>query len=179
MSTTLMSFVIAAVALCTGTLNALGEEGCAFTVSTRQRPQPAVTGPDDVISRLLILEQPDSPVFVAGADFSGFQLNASDGYVSYEGPYTVDIVNRSDKTVHAVHVVMRVRNALAGGGNGRTLDRALAPGERATIVVNGGPGRSTGSFTSDEVRVVVNVEVLRFDLCEYRPSQAIPLPRTR
>jgi len=167
-------------ALLAATLNAGTQVGPASPGAICQVPlirpnsgAPSVTGPEDVTSRVRILRQPDSPISVTAIDFSAATLTTSPGYFDWQGPYTIEMVNVSDRPLRNIRATVYVRSGnLSGVGSGVLVDQVLAPGARLQLV---GKGSGHGTFHGGDVTVDVVVDSVRWDGCEYRPSQAIPL----
>jgi hypothetical protein len=111
---------------------------------------------------------------VTAIDFSKARLTASPGSFDWQGPYTLEIENVSDRPLRRLRAMVYVRaENLSGIGSGVHFDEVLMPGARVQLI-----GKTRGQGNSDEggdVTVDVVVESVRWDGCEYRPSQAIPL----
>ena len=175
-----MGYIVAAGLVATVTvgsqLGALSSPGivCKAPLVRPLVDGPRLRGPDEITSRLRIVRQPDSPATVTAIDFSKTTLTVSPGYFEWQGSYTLEIANISDRPLREIRATVYVRfENLSGIGNGVHFDEIVAPGARLQLV-----GRASGHGTSPasrDVTVDVVVESVRWDGCVYRPSQAIPL----
>ena len=150
---------------------------CEVPVVRPNSDTPRVTGPEEITSRVRILRQPDSPISVLAVDFSRARLTLAPGYFDWLGPYTLEIANASDRSLRDIRAVVHVRSEnLSGVGSGVRLEQVLAPGARMLLA---GMGNGRGTFHGEDVTIDVVVESVRWEGCEYRPSQTIPLADER
>jgi hypothetical protein len=144
---------------------------CNFTVqgdSTR----PAVTGPNDIVPLVHVVEQPDSPIEVVSVDLQGMWLSISNGKHDERDCANYRIRNRSDRPVQEFGIGLMVANASGGGGMEVQNRSPLAAGQSVEIQGCGGSGH--GGAPGDHVRVLVYVHRVDFGGCLYRPSFRIP-----
>jgi hypothetical protein len=167
----LAGMVVAVLSASVGTVAQGQTADCQFNLQrTNDAAKP--TGPEEVVSRARILPQPDSPVVITKADFSGSQLHVVPGSFQWQANVTLELLNVSDKPVSNVRTWVLVRSQdLSGVGDGERWQPTLEPGARARVVVRGGKGQ--GGFRGDDVSVDVLIEAVTFEGCVYRPSQAI------
>jgi hypothetical protein len=73
---------------------------CAFVLA-HAAAGTAVIGPDEVLSRLHIMTQPDSPIEIPRADFTGTQLvvTGNNYTIQQNSSPTLDVRNRSDQSI--------------------------------------------------------------------------------
>jgi hypothetical protein len=92
--------------------------------------------------------------------------------------FTMSVRNVSDRLVRSVQLYVQVRSSLGIIGGGPAITRALAPGEWAYVRSDGAIAQAM--VNDPGVRVLVGVESVTFEECEYRPSQpAQTFPRVR
>jgi hypothetical protein len=140
------------------------------------REAPRLTGPEEITSRVRFLRQPDSPVSVTAIDFSKTKLMASTGSFDWTGSYALEIENVSDRPLRNMRAMVFVRDShLSGVGSGVHFDEVLLPGARVRLLGN---ARGQGSGGVGDLTIDVLIESLRWEGCEYRPSQSIPLTET-
>jgi hypothetical protein len=144
---------------------------CDFLI-IRERPTVKFAGSQEILSRIHLLKQPDSPVAVVTADFSEANLTLGGGWVTFAGPYRVDIVNVSDQVIDEVHVRVGVRSRHGGFGGGVRWKSQLNPGMRTRL--NRGRGQGQGTAPDEVVELMISIESVRFRGCEYRPATALP-----
>jgi hypothetical protein len=162
--------VVAVLSASVGTVAQEQTADCQFKLrQVKDAAKPI--GPEEVVSRARILPQPDSPIVITKADFSGSQLNVVPGSFQWRPAVTLELLNVSDQPVSDVRTWVMLRSHdLSGVGDGGRWQPTLAPGARAQVVVRGGKGK--GGFQGD-VFVDVLIEAVTFEGCVYRPSQAI------
>jgi len=145
-------------------------EPCSFKMSPEQiRPQ--ILAPPDVMDRIVVIPQPDSPLAILRADLTNMRLAIWPGS-SDEQPaaYTLDVKNVGDQPILAADVSVFIGRFGSGHGSGGKLGRPLAPGQQTRIAWRTGGGHGTGP-ASDEPAVTVFVEHIKTAPCDYRPSQ--------
>jgi len=146
---------------------------CKFTVSDVEPAKPVITGPDDVVKLVHVIEQPDSPVEILSADFSGTSVSISQGQKTHKDCWTIRIRNRSKRLIVDLSLITRVMDSSReGAGIVPRARQGLAPGQEVELR-NCGSGGSGGA-RDNQVRLIVGVEWVRFDGCEYFPSRRIP-----
>ena len=148
-------------------------DACKFSVQGNPA-HPAVTGPDDILPLVHVVEQNDSPVEILSVDLKGTELSATDEHYTVRYCARYRVRNRSDRVIQRFGVALRLNDA--GGGSTGMLDRdpsALTPGQIAEIgnCNLGGHGGAPGNH----VRLIVSVEAIDFGGCLYRPSLRIPI----
>jgi hypothetical protein len=148
---------------------------CSFSLTPSGGPS-VIVGPDAVKSRLHIISQPDSPIEILSADFTGTELLVSgNGYtIQQNASPMLEVRNRSTQSIK--HIDMRVsvgpcRN-LGRGGGPAGWDGLLSPGT-TTRIQNRGTGGGSGS-SSGLMLVFLWVDRVDFEDCVYRPAQIIP-----
>ncbi len=156
---------------------------CRFTVSGAATTSPKITGPEEVTSRALVVNQPGSPVEIRAADLTGTDLRVSGGRYSMRAAWQVTVRNLSDEPVTGVVVAVLVSPVstregsnwtnLYGSGNKMEWKGALMPGETATLVMKGGGGEGTATDATD-MKVLLSVDRVEFKDCTYQPAKAIP-----
>jgi hypothetical protein len=164
--------VVAVLSASVGTVAQGQAADCQFKLQ-RANAASKPTGPEEVVSRARILPQPDSPIVITKADFSGSRLDVVPGSFQWQPNFTLELLNVSDKPVSNVRTSVQVRSQdLSGVGDGGRWEPTLEPGARARVVVRGGRGH--GGFRGDDVSVDILIEAVTLEGCVYRPSQAIP-----
>ncbi len=155
---------------------------CRFTVSSGAVTRPTITGPEEVTSRLIVVDQPGSPVEIVAADLTGTDFHLSGGSYSMTEAWQATVRNRSDQPISAIAVglalsAVRARESsmgvsLQGSGNRMGWKGALMPGGTAVVTLNHGAG-SGGARDATDVRLLLSVEQVDFQDCTYRPAKAI------
>lgn len=170
----LRGLVVVMVMLFGGVADVLaqGRETCEFGITARA-PEAKFTGPEEILTRVHLLKQLDSPVAVVAADFSEAKLGVGGEWATFEGPYYIDVVNLSDRTLDQVHVQVSVRSQHGGFGGGVGWKSPLAPSVSARL--SNRPGaRGQGTAPDDVVDVIISIESVWLDGCEYRPAKVLP-----
>jgi hypothetical protein len=145
-------------------------ESCGFTVQG-EPAHPTVTGPDDILPLVYVVEQPDSPIEVVSVDLSGMWLSVANERHTEQDCATYKVRNRSDRLVQAFDVQLQVGVLTGGVGFGTNPSSPLAPGQTVEIKSCGG---GQGGAPGNHVRLVVSVQSVYFGDCFYRPSLRIP-----
>jgi hypothetical protein len=150
------------------------QSACQFAI-LQARPEPAMKGAEEIISRVRFLSQPDSPVAVSSIDFHDSELTASDTtYAWSAGERTVEIVNVSNQSVSDVRVAISSRWPSGSGTGGAVISsRSLRPGERAAFPGRQGRAHSVEP-TGGKLTVDIFIESVTIGDCVYKPSLAIP-----
>jgi hypothetical protein len=153
------------------------ENGCGFTLS-RQRVEPAIVGPPELVSRAHVLAQPDSPVVILSLDLSGITVNLAGPSHNREGQFRVQVQNVSDQAVKTANVMLRYWSGTGGGGHGPAFKEPLEPGE-VRWLTGGGRGNSVrpGHDMESSLELRAVVESVELADCIYRPAQAHRITR--
>jgi hypothetical protein len=156
------------------------ERLCQFT-TTAPSGAPTIVGPNDVTSRLHVIDQPDSPVEIVSADFTGTQLVVEEGTItrsySFQHRAVVEVRNRSDRAIERIYV--SVMPGVCEGVGPRPRDSwtgNLPPGDTTRIQLGTGSGGGSGSFGASMGPLLVWAWIERVDFgsCVYRPAQVVP-----
>lgn len=153
------------------------EPVCAFQLSGSPA-RPRVSGPENIVKRLYIAHQPDSPIQILGVDLKGMELKF--GEASFEWSHQrggkIRIRNRSDQPIQHIELFVGVLSARMGQSTPRinALDRAaLKPGEEKEVDI--APGRGKGPpIAAEELVIVVGVDWVRTRTCRLRPAMILP-----
>lgn len=153
-------------------------DACEFAIVHQVPGAAALRGPEDIVTRVRLLRQPDSPIVIAAADFTEMRLDVAPGRYNWEGPHSIEILNVSDRPVHDIHFGAFIRWAGTSGGSGHGIgmwwyQQALAPGQRVTVARKGG-GETGTSPRGDDVTVDVGVTSVRIGQCQLRPRWPYP-----
>ena len=145
---------------------------CSFAVQG-EPAHSAVTGPDDIVPLVYVVEQPDSPVEVVSVDLTGMWLSVSHEQHTERDCAKYRIRNRSDRTVQDFQIMLMLSTIVgAGGGTGTGSSSPLPPGQAVDVESCG--VRGNGSAKDDYVRLLVYVDKVDFEDCHYKPSLRIP-----
>jgi hypothetical protein len=144
---------------------------CKFTVQG-DPVQATVTGPEDIVKLVHVVEQPDSPVEIVSVDLEGMLLSVSGEQHAERDCAQYKVRNRSDRTIKQFDVELMVGGTGGAGGARVNSSSPLAPGETVEIKACGGGGH--GGAPGNHVRVLVSVYFVDFGGCFYRPSLRIP-----
>ncbi len=152
---------------------------CNFKVS-ETTTQPTITGPDDVVAIAHVVEQPDSPVEILSADFTGSFVSISSESVSYELHCSIKVRNRSDQMIRGLSIANELRPAnlriFAGSGFVAIPDTrngwSLAPGDEVEVK-NCGTHRHAEA-PNNRVVLLVAVDGVEMKDCTYMPSRRYP-----
>jgi hypothetical protein len=149
-------------------------ESCGFTVSGAPA-KATITGPQEIVSLVHIVEQPDSPVEVLAIDFKDSFVSVANERETEQIRCTMKIHNRSDQFIKKVWVEVRVATASGGGGSGFLGPRAgLAAGQEEEEVNACGSGGGSGGAIGNHVRILVFVRQVETEDCFYEPSKRFP-----
>ena len=148
-----------------------GSESCGFSVQG-ELTHTTVTGPDDILPLVYVVEQPDSPIEVVSVDLTGMWLSVANEQHTERDCATYKVRNRSDRPVQAFGVELSVNTLHGGGGFGAHSSSPLARGQLVEIKSCGGGGH--GGASGNHVRLLVSVQSVDFGDCFYRPSVRIP-----
>jgi hypothetical protein len=148
-----------------------GTESCGFGVQG-EATHPTVTGPDDILPLVYVVEQPDSPIEIVSVDLTGMWLSVGNEQHSERDCATYKVRNRSDRPVQSFNVEFLVSALSGGGGFGTHPPSSVAPGQLVEIKSCGSGGR--GGAPGNHVRLIISVQSVDFGDCFYRPSVRIP-----
>lgn len=144
---------------------------CEFTVQG-EPAHPAITGPDDIVPLVYVVEQPDSPVEIVSVDLTGMWLSIANERHSENHCARIAVRNRSDRVVQGFEVELRTSAPGGGGGTGLGSSSPLAPGQ--TVEIKSCNGGGDGGAPGNHVRLLVWVGSAFFGECFYQPSLRIP-----
>jgi hypothetical protein len=146
---------------------------CGFTLQG-EPTKPTITGPDDIVPLVYVVAQPDSPIEVLSADFTGTSLSVSNEQYSFRSCAKVSVHNRSDRPVQGFQVQDSIGPHLPTLGFRFPGLRSspLAPGQTAEINFCGGGGH--GGAPGNRVSVFVFVSSIDWGGCLYQPSLRAP-----
>ena len=154
--------------------------GCEFTLSGTQA-KPDITGPEDIVAMVHVIDQPDSPIQIVSADFKGSFVSVANEQFTEELRCSIKLRNRSDRVIRSFDTT----TGLALGETGIAVlsgftatpnlpnGRSLTPG--AELEINGCGGGGNGSAPNNRVRLIVGIEAVSFDGCIYVPSRRFAL----
>jgi hypothetical protein len=147
-------------------------DACMFSV-LGEPAHATITGPNEILPLVYLVEQPDSPLEILSVDLVGTQLSVSSEQFTVRDCATYQVRNRSDRIIRRFTVGLRVTNN-AGGAIGAEAHNAspLAPGQTAETKTCGGGGH--GGAPAGYLRLIVSVESVDLGDCLYRPSLRIP-----
>jgi len=168
---TLLTFSVLVSALSLTRPQQPGSESCGFTVQG-EPTHPIVTGPEDILPLVYVVEQPDSPIEVVSVDLSGMWVSVANEHHTERDCATYKVRNRSDRPVRAFYVELNVAAWTGAAGSGASSTSPLAPGQIVEIKSCGGSGG--GGAPGNHVRLLVSVQSVDFEDCFYRPSMRIP-----
>ena len=146
-------------------------EACQFGVGG-DPVHATVTGPEDLLPLVYVIEQPDSPVEIVSVDLEGMWLSVSGEQHTARDCAQYKVHNRSDRTIQRFEVMLNVSAASGGGGSGAQSSSPLPSGQTVEIKACGVRGR--GGAPGNHVRLLVFVRSVDFGDCLYRPSLRIP-----
>jgi hypothetical protein len=146
-------------------------ESCGFVLQGKPG-HPTLTGPDDILPLVYVVEQPDSPIEVVSVDLTGTWLSVVNEQHTERGCAIYSVRNRSDRPVQAFNVELSVSTFHGGGGFGTNPSAPLPPGQTVDIKSCGSGGH--GGAPGNKVRLIVSVQSVDFGDCFYRPSVRIP-----
>jgi hypothetical protein len=146
-------------------------DACKFSVQGNP-VHATVTGPEDIVPLVSVIEQPDSPVEIVSVDLEGMWLSVSGEQHTERACAQYKVHNRSDQSIQRVEIELRVGGTGGAGGYGAVSSSALAPGQ--TVEIKGCGGGGHGGAPGNHVRLLVSVHSVDFEGCSYRPSLRIP-----
>src|SRR5215472_14476449 len=146
-------------------------EACGFTVQG-QPAQPEISGPENIVPLVYVVEQPDSPIEVVSVDLNGMSLSVANEQHIERDCAKLRIRNRSDRPVRGFEIGLNIASAGGAAGFGAISSSPLASGETVEVASCGGGGR--GGAPGNYVRLLVAARSVDFGECLYQPSQRIP-----
>jgi hypothetical protein len=152
-------------------------ESCGFTVSGSPA-KAVITGPEDIVPLVYVVDQPDSPVEILAVDFSDSFLSFTRDQVTATLHCVVTVHNRTEKRVKGFGINVFVAGK-SGAPAGVGLDSVrsgapeLAPGQELQIRGCGVMGN--GGAPDNYVRILVYVSGVNMGDCLYEPSKRIPI----
>jgi hypothetical protein len=152
------------------------ESGCDFTLSG-VRVAPNITGPEEVVALVNVVDQPDSPIKIVSADLKNSFVSVSNERFTEQLDCTLRVRNQSDRAVHSYSTTTFVTSGdvkpFPHSGFGAYSDlpqgRSLMPG--AELEIKGCGGRGDGGAPDNRVRLLVAIESVSLDGCLYVPSR--------
>jgi hypothetical protein len=145
---------------------------CQFAIVGAPPESLTASGPEEILSRLQLISQRDSPVAITRADFTGTTFNVGVGFASMQKAYAIEVANISDTPITELRVAVRVRTGGGEFGGGPIFKGALLPGKTTLLEVRGGRGQVTDP-AGQEVQVRLWVESVTLGGCVYRPAVAL------
>jgi len=146
-------------------------DSCGFVLEG-ESSHPTVTGPDELVPLVHVVEQPDSPIEILSVDLTGMWLSISLERTTEHFCAKYRVRNRGNQTVQEFGITLMVSTIAGAGGGSGTIGSLLAPGQ--TIDVDSCGGRGDGSAEDNYVRLLVYVNKVDFEDCHYKPSLRIP-----
>ena len=146
-------------------------DSCGFVVEGSSS-RPTVTGPDDIVPLVYVVDQPDSPIEIVSVDLSGMWLSVANEQHTELDCASFRVRNRSNRPIRSFEVLLQVEGVQGGGAFGTRTSSPLDPGEAIEIKPCGGGGQ--GGAPGNMVRLLVSVQSVEFGECFYRPSMRIP-----
>jgi hypothetical protein len=168
---TLLGFLLLMVTLGVARQQQHASESCGFAVQGEPM-HPTVTGPDEIVPLVYVVEQPDSPIEVVSVDLSGMWLSVANEQHTERNCATYKVRNRSDRPVQAFRVELSVSAFTGGAGFGTHPSSPLASGQTIEIKSCGSGGH--GGAPGNHIRLLVSVQSVELGDCFYRPSMRIP-----
>ena len=145
-------------------------QSCGFDVQD-EPAQPTITGPDDIVPLVYVVEQPDSPIGIVAVDLQGMELSVSNEQFTENTCAKYEVRNRSNQVILAFDIDLLISGGPGGAGHGLHSSSPLAPGQTVEIKSCGG---GHGGAPRNHVRVLVSVRSVDVGDCLYRPSLRIP-----
>jgi len=146
-------------------------DACNFSVQG-DPVHATVTGPEDIVPLVYVVEQPDSPVEIVSVDLEGMWLSVSGEQHTERDCAQYKVHNRSDRIIQRVEIMLNVSTTSGGGGSGAQSSSPLASGQTVEIKACG--VRGSGGAPRNHVRLLVSVYSVDFGDCFYRPSLRLP-----
>jgi hypothetical protein len=167
-----IGLVLLAMSLGTSPQEQLGQgSSCGFSLEG-ESSRPTISGPDDILPLVYVVEQPDSPVEITSVDLNGTWLSVSGEQYTEKSCVAYRVHNRSNRDVRALNVQISVNGIGGGSGMGAPSPSQLPPGQSAEFKSCNGGGH--GTAPDNHLRLLVSVTSVDFGHCFYRPSARIP-----
>lgn len=144
------------------------KDACTFAVQG-EPTLPSVTGPDNIIPLVYVVEQPDSPIEILSVDLEGTRLSVSNNRYTVHNCEKYQIRNRSNQAIRFAEIMLEFNGE---GGFGATNSEPISSGQ--TVEVKACNGGGHGPAPENRVKLLVSVHSIRFGDCMYRPSVRIP-----
>ncbi|HEX9759634.1 MAG TPA: hypothetical protein VGA40_01875 [Candidatus Acidoferrales bacterium] len=144
-------------------------EMCKYTLTGDRPATPVITGPDEIVGAVRIIEQPDSPIEILSIDYTGSWLAVSHGQFTERTCLGVRVRNRSDRAVTR----FKIEAGSTGLDSRKSGVPSLAPGQEFEIP-NQCRGGGTGSMQNDQYRILVTIPLVEMGGCAFGPPVAIP-----
>lgn len=157
---------------------------CSFRLTSTEPARPEVLGPPDLVSRVHVLAQPDSPIEITGIDLSDTLISVHRGIYTKHLEVQMKFRNRTDRRLAGVEAWVRLgflpQGIGSGSGRELTFPRGLAPGQETEYLRVAGGGYGTGPAPHENYFVVAMIESADVQKCRYFPSRHVPVePRFR
>lgn len=147
-------------------------DSCGFALQGKPA-RPTVTGPDDILPLVYVVDQPESPIEVVSVDLTGMWLSVSNEQHTEQDCARYVIRNRSDRTIQKFELMLMLSTSGgAGGGSGTPSSSPINPGQ--VVEVKSCGARGHGSAKDNYIRLLVYVNSVDFGDCLYKPSLRIP-----
>ena len=147
-------------------------DACDFSVHG-DAAKPTITGPDEIVPLVYVVEQPDSPIEILSIDLTGSWMTIANERFTFGNCAKFTVRNRSDRTVQALGLSLEHNSATRGGWLvHRQNPSPLAPGD--TVQLGSCNGGGSGSAPGNRVRLMVSVSTMSLGDCVYSPSVRIP-----
>jgi len=146
-----------------------GGDSCKFTVHG-EPVSAAISGPEDLVPLVYVMDQPDSPLEILSVDLTGTSIWTTGDRLNHKDCAKYRVRNRSDKPIGESFVEI----GLGSGGSGSVKNWPLAPGQTAEIRVCGTYGSFSGGQPIEHFRLIVWVDSVDLGGCLYQPSLRIP-----
>lgn len=144
------------------------KDDCGFTIQG-EPTVASVTGPDDIVSLVHVLDQPDSPIEILSVDLEGMWLSVSKGGYTVHDCMKYQVRNRSNRAIQHFEIELGINGT---GGFGVRNSEPILSGQTAEVKACNSGGH--GSALEDSVKLLVSVHSIDFGNCMYRPSIRIP-----
>ena len=151
---------------------------CPFTTTSPSSP-PAIVAPDELKNRVHVIAQPDSPVDIVSADFTGSRLTIEEGPTFRDWGYQQKAVfvvrNRSDQAIARVDIGVRAgacSDSAPRPPQWRPL--RLLPAATGRVEASGATFSERGGLKVLALMVWTWIEQVDFGSCVYRPAQQMP-----
>ncbi len=150
-------------------------DACHFTVS-ESTSKPSITGPEDVVAMVHVIEQPDSPIEILAMDFKDSFVSVAHERMTEQLRCTAKIRNRGDQVIRGFDIEVLLASVEGGAVGTGFVERpsrreSLAPGQEMEIQGCGGSG--SGGAPNNLVHLLVFVRAIDTEGCSYFPSKRV------